>query len=79
MGITLNYNAKQLVNFEAFHDMILGTGEPTVMVHTEREIKRKRKGRGIVSIFTDPECKLYRISFKRRQLHDNTSVPFGYK
>ena len=43
-GITLNYNAKQLVNFEVIRDMILGTGDHTANVHTERKIKRKRKG-----------------------------------
>ena len=42
-GITLNYSAKQLVNFDVIKDMILGLGEPTVMVNTEK-IKRKRKG-----------------------------------
>jgi len=35
-GITLNYNAKQLVNFDVINSMILGTGEPTVNVHTEK-------------------------------------------
>jgi len=39
-GITLNYSAKQLVNFNLIRDMIIGSGEPTVMVHTERKIKR---------------------------------------
>jgi len=43
-GITLNYNAKQLVKLEIIRDMILGTGVPTVNVHTERKIKRKTKG-----------------------------------
>jgi len=38
-GIILNYNAKQLVYFEVIRDMILGTGEPTVNVHTERKVK----------------------------------------
>ena len=42
--IILNYNAKQLVNFEVVKDLSLGTGEPTVMVHSKRNIKRKRKG-----------------------------------
>jgi len=28
-GITLNYNAKQLVNFDVINAMILLTGEPT--------------------------------------------------
>jgi len=43
-GITLNFSAKQLVNFHIIKDMILGSGEPTVIVHTEKKIKRKRKG-----------------------------------
>ena len=78
---TLNYNTKHLVNFEVTRDMILGTGrEPTVMVHTERKIKRKRMGGGTVSIVNESEDKLYKISFfKRWRLADNTSVPFRYK
>ena len=80
-GITLNYNAKQLVNFEVIKGMILGTGgEPIVTVHTESKVKRKRKGGGTVSIVTEPEHKMYSISFfKRRRLDDNTSVLFEYK
>ena len=78
-GITLNYSAKQLVNFDVIMDRVLETGaEPTVTVHTEK-IKRKRKG-GTVAIVTEPEDKTYRISFfKRRSLADNSSVPFEYK
>ena len=78
----MNYNASQLVNFEVIKEMILGKSESEqVTVHTEMKIKRKRKAEvGVVSIITEPEDKLYRISFfKRRRLHDNTSVPFGYK
>ena len=43
-GITLNYGAKQLVNFDVIRDMILGigTGEPTVTVYKERNINRKK-------------------------------------
>ena len=67
-GITLNYSAKQLVNFNVIRDMIIGSGEPTVMVHTERKIKRKRKGGGTVAIVTEPEDKTYRISFLKRRL-----------
>jgi len=49
------------------------------MTHRKDE-KRKRKGSRTVSILTEPEKKLYRISFfKRRRLGDNTAVPFGYK
>jgi len=54
--------------------MILGTGKPTVMVNVERKIKRKRNGGGgTVSIVTEPEDKLYRITFfKRRRLAENS-------
>jgi len=39
-GITLNYNASQLVTFEAIKDMILGKTETEqVTVHTEKKIK----------------------------------------
>ena len=85
-GITLNYNASKLVNFERIKDMILRScDEPSpviINVHTEKKIKRKRKvaGGGLVSIVTEPEDKIYTISFfKRRRLGDHTSVPFGYK
>jgi len=80
-GITLNYSAKQLVNFDVIRDMVLETGvEPTVTVHTEKNIKRKRKGGGTVAIVTEPEDKTYRVSFfKRRSLVDNSSFPFGIK
>ena len=80
--ITLNYSAKQLVNFDVIRDMILGIGkeEPTLTVHNEIKIKSKRNGGGTVAIVTEPEDKMYRISFfKRRSLADNSTVPFGYK
>jgi len=44
LGITLNYSAKQLVNFNVIRDMIIGSGKPIVIVHTVKKIKRKRKG-----------------------------------
>jgi hypothetical protein len=65
-GITLNYKASQLINFNDIRDMIL-KGEPgTVNVHTERKVKQKRRADGggaCVSLITEPEDKLYRISF----------------
>jgi len=59
-GITLNYKASQLVNFEFIKDKILGKTETEqVTVHTEKKIKRKRKARGgVVSIIPEPEEKL---------------------
>ena len=77
--ITLNYSASQTVNFDVIKALVLrGDDTETVTVHTERKIKRKRAD-GKLSIVTEPEDKIYRISFlKRRRVCDNTSVPFGY-
>jgi phosphoribosylamine-glycine ligase len=78
-GITLNYNSSKLVNFDIIRKMVLKCGPRDVIVHTDKKIKRKHKGGGGVSIVTEPEDKMYRISFlKRRRLSDNNSVPFGY-
>jgi len=78
----LNYNALQPVKFEVIKNMILGKIErEQVTVHTEKKIKRKRMlGVGVVSIISELEHKLYRIFiFGEQRLHENTSVPFGYK
>jgi len=49
-----------------------------LIVRTENKMKRKR-GRGGVSVISQPEGKTYRVSFlKLRRLNDNTSLPFGY-
>ena len=77
-GITLNYHASKLVNFEVIKAMILGHGESVVNVHTEHKIKRKRRAAGVVDLVTEPENKRYRISFKRRRIYDHSSVPLGY-
>jgi hypothetical protein len=45
-GITLNYDASKLVNFEVFWSMILEQAEPVVNVHTENKIKCKRRQGG---------------------------------
>jgi len=76
-GITLTYNASKLVNFEVIKDMNLGKTETEhVTVHTEKKINWKRKAEeGVVSIITEPEDKLYRISFfKRQRLNDVSAV-----
>ena len=79
-GITLNYTAIQLVNFDVIRGMIL-TGTPdTVTVHTAKKIKRKRGANARVALISEPEDKTYRLSFfKRRRLDNNDSLPFGYK
>jgi hypothetical protein len=68
--------------------MILGTDASDVItVRTERKIKRKkRKGDGsgpsiggVAIILSEPEEKIYRVSFhKRRHLDNFDSVHFGY-
>jgi hypothetical protein len=78
-GITLNYHASKLVNFEVIKAIILGEGEPVVNVHTEHKVKRKRRAGGVVDLVIEPEKKRYRISFfKRRRMPDHSSVPLGY-
>jgi len=78
-GFTLNYSASQLVNFAKMKDMILSMDDnETVIVRTEKKIKRKRDAGG-VSIISEPEDKKYKVSFlKRRRMNDNTSLRFGY-
>ena len=60
IGITLKYNASQLVNFENIKDMILtGIYKETVIVHTEIKIKRKR-GKGVMEekiLLVNPKTK----------------------
>ena len=65
-GITPNYKASRLVNFLIITFMTLaGMGEPptTVTVHTERKIRSKSKGGGLVTIITVHEDNLCRIYF----------------
>ena len=80
-GITLNYKASQLENFETIKGLVVnGLSNSTVTVRTDKKIKRKRGDGTCVSIGTKAEDKIYRVSFfKRRRLDDNTSLSFGYK
>jgi hypothetical protein len=79
-GITLNYSASRLVNFDVIKYMILNGGpDDTVTVQTDKKIKRKKRGAG-VAIVTETEEKIYKECFQKSgRLNDNTSVPFGYK
>jgi hypothetical protein len=78
-GITLNYGASRLVNFDALRDLILGGNDSDrVTIHTEHKIKSKT-AEVRIDIITEPEDEMYRIPFfGRRRLADNTSVPFCY-
>jgi len=56
-GITLNFSASKLVNFEKMKDMILATYQnKTVIVRTPNKMIRKRC-RGGVHIISQPEEK----------------------
>jgi hypothetical protein len=60
-GITLNYTASQLVNFDVIKNMILNEEETDIVtVHTDR----KRAG-GRIHIFTETRSRMYRILFLR--------------
>jgi len=63
------------------HDSRGTVGGPIdVNLHKGKKIQSKRKGSWTVPIVTEPEDKIYRISFfKRRRLGENTSAQFGYK
>ena len=64
-GITLNYSASLLVNFEKIREMILKRDDTeTVTVRTKKKIKRKRDDGG-VHVVTEPEEKIYRVSFNQ--------------
>jgi hypothetical protein len=88
-GITLNYGTLQQLNFDVIWDMVMkviGEDVAPVTVHTEKKIKRKKLDRANegagwtpVTVVTEPEDMMYRISFlKRRRLDENTSLPVGY-
>jgi hypothetical protein len=69
-GITPNYAAAQLVNFDNIRHMILNAdAEDVITVRMERKMKRKRRkfdgsglpGADTVVIVSEPEEKVYRI------------------
>ena len=57
-GVTLNYNASQLGNFDIIKEMIVkGDEERTVTVRTEKKIKRKRVREETVGLTSSPNPK----------------------
>jgi hypothetical protein len=64
-GITLNYTASQLVNFDVNKNTISNGNETDIVTsHKDRKIKRKRAG-GRIHMVTEPEDKMYGVSFLR--------------
>jgi len=68
------------VNVDTIKGLVLkGLSDSTVTIRTDKKIKRKTGDGACVSILTETEDKIYRISFfKRRQRDDNMSVLFWY-
>ena len=79
-GITRNYKASNLVNFYTVNDLFLnGRSNSTVTDRTDKK-SNETVAMVLVSIVTEPEYKIYKVSFfNRRRIDDNTSVPLGYK
>ena len=75
-GITLNYNAPQVMNFNTIKNLVLNKpANSTVRVHTSNNIKRKMGEGACVSIVTEHEDKIYRISFFKMR-HRGDNCPF---
>lgn len=73
-GISLNYAASQLINFESIKEMILTPSEPLYI--TSNHIRRTE----LHEVVTKSETKMYKPnSTKRKFAEDHSSVPYGYK
>lgn len=73
-GISLNYSASKLVNFDSIKDMILQKSDPIPIVSSN--IRRTKEH----MVTTCTETKLYRPnSTKRKFLPEGGSEPYGYK
>ncbi|CAH2008137.1 unnamed protein product [Acanthoscelides obtectus] len=73
-GISLNYKASQVVNFEKIKDMVLKKSVPVSVL--SRQLRRTREH----AVVTVEFPKVYKItSMKRKFYADHTSVPFGFK
>ncbi|KAJ8962079.1 hypothetical protein NQ318_018029 [Aromia moschata] len=75
-GISLNYAASQLVNFETIKNMILEPLSTRPVCITSRNILRTKEH----EVITVQQTKMYKpLSTKRRFLDDHSSVPYGFK
>ncbi|XP_018577064.1 uncharacterized protein LOC108915498 [Anoplophora glabripennis] len=74
-GISLNYSASRLVNFDTIKDMVLDTSTSQVCVASTNILRTKEH-----EVITVQQTKLYKpLSCKRRFLDDHNSVPYGWK
>jgi hypothetical protein len=73
IGITLNYNNSEVINFTTLRKMIL-EGDTPLHVRNPRKIKWKHGG----VVVSEPETKEYKVVFKNRRLMDDfDSLPYG--
>ncbi|XP_023312382.1 uncharacterized protein LOC111692561 [Anoplophora glabripennis] len=74
-GISLNYSASRLVNFDTIKDMVLDTSTAPVCVASRNILRTKEH-----EVVTVQQTKLYKpLSCKRRFFDDHSSVPYGFK
>ncbi|XP_018574533.1 uncharacterized protein LOC108913463 [Anoplophora glabripennis] len=75
-GISLNYTASQLINFNTIKDMVLDTSTTSPVCVASRNILRTKEH----EVITVQQTKLYKpLSVKRWFLDDHSSVPYGFK
>ncbi|XP_018574075.1 uncharacterized protein LOC108913090 [Anoplophora glabripennis] len=74
-GISLNYTASRLVNFDIIKDMVFDTSISPVCVASRNILRTKEH-----EVITVQQTKLYKpLSVKRRFLDGHSSVPYGWK
>lgn len=72
-GVTLNYEASRVINFEKIKDMILNDTPPVYI--TYKNIERTN----LHEVVTKEKQKLFQINSRKRKFIDYDSVPFGYR
>ena len=77
-GITLNYRASQVVNFDSIKAIILDEGDADPMI--EVDIPNKIFRNKYFEIITKPSRKTYKAVFNKRKNTDNSLLkyPYGY-
>ncbi|KAJ8972049.1 hypothetical protein NQ317_001519 [Molorchus minor] len=73
-GISLSYEASQLINFDSIKEMVVRPTEPLSIL--SKHIRRTAEH----EVVTVTQTKLYKPnSLKRKFLEDHNSTPYGYK
>ncbi len=78
-GITLNYNARKIINYETLKEMVRpGTDLKSVRVDLPNTITRQPKSKTIVNKDTHKD---YRVVYTKRVIQPNgfDTLPYGYR